>query len=523
MAPDLVVRVGANLEDLKKDLDEGTTHLEAMTASAIALQTKLVLAETAAAAAGVTMKTLAAGIVEAGTATDAQVTALTAATAKFLALKGAVVGAKEDLAALRPVAEETSGSVNTLHGSLTQFDGLLSAVGLSIHKEVLGLTELGEASGKTASELGAVATAGLAVGTAFAAYELTKKILEWTGLDQAIGDATVALYDFGLAEQTEAAISEGLRNHVILKGHALGFVNAGYKAVAMSAFDVKEAEKELTESAKASIRVHEAMAKAMLDLDSVGDNWHKTLDRIDGSVVEAIKYYLAAGVSQQSLAVAYGLTAEQIHSVADARKEDIATCQAEEKILAEFEQAQIDQSTSETAAIEKVASAIDGEADSVHTLAGEWISAAAAKASFDQGNTLDVAHAARDPEIMNLLHMGWSLENAQAIQLGRQWGFTPKLYSPTGALESQPDPRERVPGYVGGVQNAPGGWAMVGERGPELVNLPRGSDVYPNGTGPSGGTTTIAIYVNGTGADVARQVMAEITRTMKQTRQWPAA
>lgn len=36
------------------------------------------------------------------------------------------------------------------------------------------------------------------------------------------------------------------------------------------------------------------------------------------------------------------------------------------------------------------------------------------------------------------------------------------------------------PGFANGTDNAPGGIAMVGERGPELVNLPRGSQVTPN-------------------------------------------
>lgn len=37
-----------------------------------------------------------------------------------------------------------------------------------------------------------------------------------------------------------------------------------------------------------------------------------------------------------------------------------------------------------------------------------------------------------------------------------------------------------IPGFANGTNNAPGGLAMVGERGPELVNLPRGSQVIPN-------------------------------------------
>jgi ElaB/YqjD/DUF883 family membrane-anchored ribosome-binding protein len=46
----------------------------------------------------------------------------------------------------------------------------------------------------------------------------------------------------------------------------------------------------------------------------------------------------------------------------------------------------------------------------------------------------------------------------------------------------------KVPGFANGTNFAPGGLAMVGERGPELVNLPRGAQVYPNGTGPGGGS-----------------------------------
>jgi len=39
----------------------------------------------------------------------------------------------------------------------------------------------------------------------------------------------------------------------------------------------------------------------------------------------------------------------------------------------------------------------------------------------------------------------------------------------------------KIPGFANGTNFAPGGLALVGERGPELVNLPRGSRVTPNG------------------------------------------
>jgi hypothetical protein len=37
-----------------------------------------------------------------------------------------------------------------------------------------------------------------------------------------------------------------------------------------------------------------------------------------------------------------------------------------------------------------------------------------------------------------------------------------------------------IPGFASGTNSAPGGLAVVGERGPELVNLPRGAQVIPN-------------------------------------------
>ena len=54
----------------------------------------------------------------------------------------------------------------------------------------------------------------------------------------------------------------------------------------------------------------------------------------------------------------------------------------------------------------------------------------------------------------------------------------------------------QFPGFATGVRNFKGGTALVGERGPELVNLPQGSDVIPNralqGTSAGGGNVFIA-------------------------------
>lgn len=50
-----------------------------------------------------------------------------------------------------------------------------------------------------------------------------------------------------------------------------------------------------------------------------------------------------------------------------------------------------------------------------------------------------------------------------------------------------------ISGYAAGTSFAPGGVALVGEQGPELVNLPRGSQVIPNHRIGGGGTVNITV------------------------------
>jgi len=162
---------------------------------------------------------------------------------------------------------------------------------------------------------------------------------------------------------------------------------------------------------------------------------------------------------------------------------------------------------------------LNSEAKSILTLAGAWITASDAKKAFDAGNTLDLGHAARDPEINALLHQGWSLENAESIKLARQWGYAPKLYDSQGNLESSPSQGERVPGYAGGIASAPGGLSWVGEHGPELMDVPRGASITPAGS--VGRTIVVNNVFNivDTESNLARRVSDRILRTVKQAQQ----
>jgi hypothetical protein len=84
-------------------------------------------------------------------------------------------------------------------------------------------------------------------------------------------------------------------------------------------------------------------------------------------------------------------------------------------------------------------------------------------------------------------------------------------------------PGSRPPGFAGGVTNFSGGAAWVGERGPELVTLPRGSDVLPFGRGGGGPPVVNHFYVNGTGEEVARQVGDILMRQAKRSTLYGAA
>ncbi|UXN62910.1 hypothetical protein N8E89_09295 [Phyllobacterium sp. A18/5-2] len=99
-----------------------------------------------------------------------------------------------------------------------------------------------------------------------------------------------------------------------------------------------------------------------------------------------------------------------------------------------------------------------------------------------------------------------------------------------------------IPGFASGTRSAPGGLAMVGERGPELVNLPKGSQVTPHAPsmralkGSGGTSVTFAPVIDARGASVEavarleqvvakqqREFKANVLTTMttaKKTRQW---
>ena len=75
-----------------------------------------------------------------------------------------------------------------------------------------------------------------------------------------------------------------------------------------------------------------------------------------------------------------------------------------------------------------------------------------------------------------------------------------------------------VPGYAGGTPYAPGGLALVGEIGPELVHLPRGSQVIPNPQLDNGVTVNVTVQGSVVAErDLAQRIRQELIRTSRRT------
>jgi hypothetical protein len=82
-----------------------------------------------------------------------------------------------------------------------------------------------------------------------------------------------------------------------------------------------------------------------------------------------------------------------------------------------------------------------------------------------------------------------------------------------------------LPGHASGVRNCAGGWSVVGERGPELVNLPRGSDVLSTRassrmlarSSEGGATITIAPVFSGVVIDNEERLRQVSTQIRHET------
>jgi hypothetical protein len=343
--------------------------------------------------------------------------------------------------------------------------------------------------------------------------------------------------------------------------------------------------KEETDAAAAAFKKWE---QAMVELDSAGQGWQGTLNTIDGTVVEAIKYYLDAGVSQQALATAFGLTDVQVKAVDQSMKAYAETLKAVQKIEGDhvkeaetnylglskaendFTQKRFENAGKAATEIEKINAQLtdDYNKQTMSRAAYEdakiWETAqkqidAFTKTGATAAQVTDFSNKIWEEAAIKASEVDWTSSQtitditkqaidgvqkmaaagAAAIQslqggvklpgsstetaFGQNYLTAPNgakvplgpggtlpdnwmdLYSGKSSFSSG---ISNLPRFAGGVTDFAGGLAIVGERGPELVHLPGGSDVIPN-LGGGSGKVSITIQVTqpfGTPEAIARAV-----------------
>src|SRR2546428_4310259 len=164
----------------------------------------------------------------------------------------------------------------------------------------LGLSAMSGAAGLDLSQVGQTTLGGL---NAMLDPKAVANLQAMTNPLKGLHDALIPLTPSQQAflEQLRAMGTEFLRSDAIL-------------GTGITVQQLEHFKKVSLESAEAAKKI----AAAMQEMSSVGEGWRGTLETIDGETVDAIKYYLEAGVAQGKLATAYALTEPQVRAVESA-------------------------------------------------------------------------------------------------------------------------------------------------------------------------------------------------------------
>lgn len=250
---------------------------------------------------------------------------------------------------------------------------------------------------------------------------------------------------------------------------------------------------------------------ARLALNAVGSGWDSVKDRS----LEALR--------QQAIAARETYNQMQTSGLHFSRE----VLEDQRKKVEELEMAARGMGEAYTEAFNQAAVAAKAVADETERLRKEAEKAKAANLAM--GGTFEITRANFEASarglgadvglVEALLKKGYSFQ--QAIL----WSKHPDWPPPE-------NPGPRVPGFARGGVALRGGLAMVGEEGPELVNLPTGARVIPNDQLPRGiressssGSPRMefTFHVNGTAEETARKIKRQIMDELRRHRQFGIA
>lgn len=430
---------------------------------------------------------------------------------------------------------------------------LLIVVG-SIATGVAALTPLLPLLGAAlAVATGPVGLAALAVGGLAAAvltFQNRMKDLGGQNLEQPV---QVVGKEFGNAGLTGQALIDKMHElNVVTTGELPNGFSTTIASVAATSAKLDE-HKGKWEGVKLESKEFLAV---MADLNSVGVTWQQTIETMDGSMVEAIQFYQSAGVAQEKLAAAYGVTAGQLDAInqkreyektlaetlrsidsdfAKQRIEGLTSIQTAETALNDFKHQQILDATSYE--ILKIWEVVDANEKAFKGSADQRVqyNAAIEELAEEQTNKLLAASGAVTSAIV-------SGSGAQAAAVG---SVTQSYYAETDAIMAALSAANALNASVGsrvdtpnsgsmahgpGVNQGPtvpingvgtpsskssvfslpgfslsqhgtGGYAdagrptWVGDRGPEIFVPPTSGEIAPNDR--LGGPRTVKVEVNG--------------------------
>lgn len=526
MPPSLVVRVSGNLDALKKSLKEGEQAIQATSAQAQKLATSFNGDRMVTHAKNVTAAIREVGVTtltasQASRNLDLLERAMDKMRLTSQPIPANMKATAEQLHFVARSAEAAVPAGQQVTAVYRQFDGVLQSMGINIGPYVKGIedvttavTGMKMAGGATTTMLGLFAPALAVVATAIGAWKFGTKIGEVNGFTEAIARGIAVMKGYGdVQQETAMAIADA--------NDLAGKAEANWKRQTQSIADSTKAAKDQSDAIKQNWLVTDGNRDALARLS-------RAIDEAKVKRLEDARAAFAASQAQSAFT-------DNTKTATDAVVKQTAALEAREESLRRIAEAGARQRQAE-ADFMKYGSGgpPDDPKKTVRTLGGEWITPDEAEKRRTMGGTMDIppltgwaldevvdrfnraGDQSPDQALWRALDSLESLEGRQDGPKSNQEFFQRQRDAVLLAqLRDMLQGRDRPPGFAGGVENFSGGMAMVGERGPELVRLPGGSDVIPNHA--LGTTITIAPQIVFRGpvmgsAEALRSMVTDVIR-----------
>lgn len=377
-------------------------------------------------------------------------------------------------------ASTAGNSMTELSRTIGATDNVLDAFGVHLGDTRRALDDIGEASGKTISQLGFLGTASLVAGVALGSWKLGRFIAESIGADRAISDLTAKVMGLGDA----AAISAGAKQDILAKATKIAGVEITNLTEAMR---INAAQTDIVaafyaKAAEAALKLADAAHQSAIDSAAA-----TSISISNAGKIAETQKAIEDEVKRRREEAAKQLEDEQQRWLAATQKSEDAITAMRRKSDPALDSARFKASQAATA-MSILASETRKTAEEFQRLAGAiQIDVTAGNlAQLAKGAGVDVAEA------FELARQGYSFEEIVQILSQPQGHRTP----------TTPPKGSRIPGFDGtGGGSAPR--AAASAVAAEAVSA----------IGPGGGGTVVVnapIYVSGVFDPASARKLAEV-------------